>query len=76
MATTNTGGPAFPLGPYEIDQGLETMPQHGMSLRDWFAGQMLPRIGMGWPNEENRALLAKQAYQMADAMIAARDATS
>ncbi|QIG68230.1 hypothetical protein EVB56_039 [Rhizobium phage RHph_Y1_10] len=44
----------------------------GMSIRDYFAAQMLPRIGTGWPSIENRELLAKQAYQMADAMIAAR----
>jgi hypothetical protein len=57
--------PAFPTSnPYE---------GNGMSLRDWFASQMLPRIGMGWPNLENRNLLAKQAYEMADAMIEERN---
>lgn len=71
MIKINDGGPAFPQGHMD---GPEVNPE-GMTLRDWFAGQMLPRIGTGWPNLENREHLARQAYQMADAMIAARDAT-
>lgn len=63
------GGPAYPHG---YSAQANSMP--GMSLRDFFAAQMLPRIGTGWPNIENRDLLARQAYQMADAMISARKA--
>jgi hypothetical protein len=70
------GGPAFHS--ITIDNGdnynAPTKYYHrGMSLRDWFAGQALaaiPHIGCGCDlkNEE----FAKAAYQIADAMLAAR----
>lgn len=41
--------------------------------RDYFAAEMMSRIGIGFPNEENRDVLARQAYQMADAMLKARE---
>jgi len=63
--------PAFPvvsdvIGHYE-----------GMTLRDWFAGQAL--VGMlaskaGIPPYSN-SWAAERAYQMADAMLAARKET-
>jgi hypothetical protein len=68
MSMVKDGGTAFP-GVY----GPASEYNCGMTLRDYFAAAMLPRIGMGWPNEENRQVLARQAYQMADAMIAARE---
>jgi len=44
----------------------------GMSLRDWFAGQALAWAGHdNWTSSDPR-LLAERAYQMADAMLAAR----
>lgn len=51
---------------------------HGMSLRDWFAGQAL---GTTWNVSEMRNLepaelrvaLAKCCYALADAMIAERE---
>lgn len=67
------GGFAFPHQFEDVTGNKNWMQSQGMSLRDWFAGQMLPRIGTGWPNMENRELLARQAYQMADAMIAFRN---
>lgn len=36
--TTNDGGPAFPQ---PADQGNLEDWRHGMSLRDWFAGQAM-----------------------------------
>lgn len=48
--------------------------QPSLSLRDYFAGQMLPRISTGWPNLENRKMMARQAYEMADAMLDERAA--
>lgn len=57
------GGPAFPLG----DQ-----PHGGMSLRDWFAGQALVGI---YAREGPGVNLKKDAawfYEIADAMLAAR----
>lgn len=45
----------------------------GMTLRDWFAGQALAWAGHhNWMSADPNDL-AKRAYQMADAMIAARE---
>lgn len=78
--TDRDGGPAFPqsdlsgygMGPAESGNG-------GMTLRDWFAGQALAglmpvcqhdTIAPGtWPQH-----IARNAYEVADAMLAARDA--
>lgn len=44
----------------------------GMTLRDWFAGQALAWAGHdGWLTRDHENM-AKRAYRMADAMIAAR----
>jgi len=56
---------------------------HGMSLRDWFAGQALPMIQRGQlliaqnggdVSQDTPATAAQIAYEMADAMLKARDA--
>ena len=67
--TANDGGNAFPSagGPA------------GMSLRDWFAGQAL--AGMSRSHVEGTVddylpqFVAQDAYNLADAMLAARNAT-
>ena len=60
MAVINDGGPAFPCQPYI-----------GISLRDWFAGKALEARGCGdyvaWAD------LADDCYNIADAMLAARE---
>ena len=57
-----TGGPAFPCKAYS---GLM---QEGMTLRDYFAAQVLSNgNSCGSP-----AQAAKWAYEVADAMLAAR----
>jgi hypothetical protein len=53
------GGPAFPL---------EYPPQTGMTLRDWFAGQVL--LGMSGSGKYDWR--AQEAYALADAMLAER----
>ena len=65
------GGPACPFK----CQGPTTAPEayYGMTLRDWFAGQALngilePHVGTKYSQH-----LASHAYQLADAMIAARN---
>ena len=68
----NTGGPAFP-GPYVNDKGgLEAVwKQGGMTLRDYFAAKAMQGIlfeGL------DPADTAKHAYEMADAMLKAREA--
>ena len=63
--TQDGGGPAFPT-----QNG--TRNDAGMTLRDWFAGMF---IQGGDPMEfdiRDRHEVAKYAYLMADAMLAAR----
>lgn len=56
----NDGGPAFPA--------LNVCGQsNGMSLRDYFAAQIVPHVGAGDPKYR-----AEYAYKLADAMLAAR----
>lgn len=65
------GGPAFQvfrqhaLGRVENDN-------NGMSLRDWFAGQALANPYTAHENSPDK--IGEWAYQVADAMIAARKA--
>ena len=64
----NDGGPAFP-GFDLINQEGRRNPA-GMTLRDYFAGQALtPSVQFG----ESPRQLADRCYQMADAMVAARE---
>lgn len=75
------GGPAYPVFP--DTGGGHAAAFHGMTLRDWFAGQVLPAMATDeqikylaqshvmadeWPTA-----LAKDAYRIADAMIAERE---
>ena len=78
------GGSAFPRsaskeGPFDIQAS------RGMTLRDWFAGQALALINsddfkqplgqaVGASSEEaSKNRIAKRAYEIADAMIKARE---
>jgi hypothetical protein len=74
MSNTNTGGAAFPTS--------QIADSDGMTLRDYFAAKALPAIykdatetarNDGWPDEW-RMDVAEEAYEMADAMLKARDA--
>jgi hypothetical protein len=62
------GGPAFPVTLHEAE---DRFPQtfSGMSLRDWFAGQVLPVV----MSTNAPAQTARLAYEHADAMLAARE---
>lgn len=74
----NDGGPAFPR-PRSVDGSghydVAIPAQEGMTLRDWFAGQVLansvlaPYHNSGW----NEYSVARNAYALADAMIKERD---
>lgn len=70
------GGPAFPTGDgYKIDDISMCTIHGGMSLRDWFAGQVLAGITTtlaGKLREEDMIKAAKIAYNQADAMIIER----
>lgn len=72
MSIMDNGGQAFP-GPSFTSNGMPNGHDMGMTLRDWFAGQALPGI-IAQPNLEghNPAVVAKWAYEYADAMLAAR----
>lgn len=76
MTGPNDGGPAFPHLNPNYDGNWDKEPQRGgMSLRDWFAGQVLNgylahqealHIASADP------LIAKYAYDLAEAMLAER----
>lgn len=68
MTKIDDGGPAFPTDG-RIQHGT---PYDGMSLRDHFAGQALAESTRDiWANHKYEDV-AKRAYAIADAMIAAR----
>lgn len=82
MTTIEDGGPAFPTT-WDAANGATLQTDGGMSLRDWFAGQALPAIvaatSAGQHNPATRDsdthiafAIARDAYFVADAMIAAR----
>lgn len=64
---------AFPFG----DQG-GFAPEFGMTLRDWFAGQIAVPLAVEVTNhlsvktEDEPRWVASRAYQIADAMLAER----
>lgn len=81
------GGPAFPHNNPNYDGNWDKEPQRaGMSLRDWFAGQVIPAIisvtsaGTHEPGLSNPDMAGKpigermvyDAYSIADAMLAER----
>lgn len=68
------GGPAFPFNHY----GLQPT-EHGMSMRDYFAAKAMQAAMTGASAGSEEALpmlmqtIARISYQMADAMLAARE---
>lgn len=86
MTTQIDGGPAYPTGTWEYDGNGNVLPyqEPGMSLRDYFAAQAMSAIFCGDGarmvadrderyDETNWAeVVAANAYEMADAMIAER----
>jgi hypothetical protein len=71
MSNTNTGGPAFPI----VIEHEKYVHAEGMTLRDYFAAKalqgMLAENGGGAVRNET---LAEFAYDIADAMLKAREA--
>ena len=67
----NDDGPAFPC-----DFNMSTFEHEvkGMTLRDWFAGQALAGLLTQLAEDEfGPGHFAKASYEMADAMLAARN---
>jgi hypothetical protein len=78
MNNTNTGGPAFPV----TSDNYANPNSEGMTLRDYFAAKAMQGLmGRSWADastgkfpENLHAVWATAAYQMADAMLKAREA--
>jgi hypothetical protein len=69
------GGPAFPAQPiHHFPDGVSmSQNQGGMTLRDYFAGQVLAGVLADPTCQPSPTELAKIAYGGADAMLAARE---
>lgn len=72
------GGFAFPTSQISAPDGrVLSAGQDGMSLRDWFAGLAMSGMLGGVPGSHlipTADKLGKEAYEVADALIAARKA--
>jgi hypothetical protein len=81
-AKIDDGGAAFPMAGDTSnwdEKKRQYVPQHGMTLRDWFAGQALDLTSTlehahptGSEGQPTYSGIATRAYYMADAMLAAR----
>ena len=78
------GGPAFPIPEQQFSDGVTIVSSQGapgMSLRDWFAGQAISGLAPLFydsapdadnPDGDDPEQIARTAYLLADAMLAAR----
>lgn len=69
MTNKNDGGAAFPQSGYE-----QWAPEGGMTLRDYFAAKAMQGIlcsGKGIHSDQ--FMLSRDAYEVADAMLEARN---
>ena len=68
MSDKDTGGPAYPIAcPEMVIDGQSVTETQGMTLRDYFAGQVL-KSGIF-----DATIMAEYAYKVADAMIKERN---
>jgi len=86
MSAKDTGGPAFPREDYQLNGAGGKLGQEGMTLRDYFAAKaMQARMSdyksmmslVEYAEKADQVLskvIAEQAYDMADAMLKARQA--
>jgi hypothetical protein len=77
MSVPYNGGPAFPRPASVSPRVADIKQQDGMSLRDWFAGQAMHAFLRNLPPhdvDEPYSTWAGDAYEMADAMLKAREA--
>lgn len=88
MSDHNNGGPAFPQSKKGYTSGINGSSDHvvfdvtgGMSLRDYFAAQVLPQIyaasapdfaRSNMKGDEYASITSACAYMIADAMLAER----
>ncbi len=77
-ATTNNGGPAFPGIKIVSGDNYNPPKQYhtpGMTLRDYFVAKAIEGAASGdggLPDSSYCQLIAKRAYEIADAMLKAR----
>ena len=64
MTDDRTGGPAYPVPMDNWD--------HGMTLRDYFAGQALVAVNKWHLADRGGRTVSQICYEIADGMIAAR----
>jgi hypothetical protein len=74
MSNQDNGGPAFPLNELNQTTGDICAQHFGVTVRDYMAAKAMQGLcatltGAGTPKWD---LLAIEAYEMADAMLAAR----
>lgn len=76
----NATEPAFPVDGGVMSSRSSEIPDptfyHGMTLRDWFAGQVMERmisLSMDQDNAWNAETVAHGCYLLADAMLKARN---
>jgi hypothetical protein len=79
MSNTNTGGPAFPTPKFDLNEAGQltsfSVDTDGMTLRDYFATKAMQGICASGPSHEwSNSRLAAEAYDLADAMLKAREA--
>ena len=80
MSNTNTGGPAFPMNrvKQEAPNLNVILEQRGMTLRDYFAAKAMQSLMERNKNIDltphEACVTSVFAYEMADAMLEAREA--
>lgn len=72
MSSTNTGGPAFPIPLNDGETWLGEYSANGMTLRDYFAAKAMQGL-MVDVDQPRCDYIAAVAYEMADAMMKARN---
>ena len=77
--TINYGGSEFPCGPTVFSMSGDDCSRPGMTLRDYFAAKSLPiawaAYDQGYTGQPEcvEQSIAHHAYQIADAMLRARE---
>lgn len=72
MTTHNNGGPAFPVYDHHAD-GQQFLAETGTTLRDYFAAKAMQGLLSDSDIKGKPQKFAEWAYEMADAMLKARE---
>lgn len=74
MTTKDNGGPAFPVNELHQETGTVCAQHFGCTMRDYFAAKALQGICASGPSSRlTNQNLATEAYDLADAMLEARN---